>query len=767
MGLEKQCRTETLPAAFAARVALALALALFSAIGLAAASPAAARDAGPERLDGLASQLLPVRGGADRAIASARKVDLTISRAGRVLVQVYVSGSADAAVAPLRSAGMSVRATAEEPLPVVEGWVPAAKLAAVAALGTSNGVMPVLAGGSDAGSVLSGGIAAHRIPQALAAGAGNGSGVDVGVVSTSIDQVGGGIAGSKATGDLPQVVTVLKDDPGAADDEGRAMAEIIFDGAPGIDSILFASGTADGPVGKADSIDRLVAAGAEVIADDIFWLNEPFFQDGVVAQAVDRARAAGVTYLASAGNRARQSWEGTYNGPASNTPQGFHDFSTGLTPVDATPQVQTLTTVPPVDVDRPEGGLIQLVFQWDEPWGQAANDFDIELVRADGTPLPCAGAQPGQNPSGGTDNNLLPGGLPLEVVTWQNNCNVGPVSVGLKITRFAGTGTPFMKYIARGNFGTFDIVEHPTGSNTINPDAASASGALTVAAVGADDPGLDTPRAYSSRGPATTLFDAAGVRLPAPQVRLKPELAAADGVSTTVPGFESFFGTSAAVPSAAGIAAVLRSSRPGAGAGEIERVLTRPENAIDCTSSSLIPDPDCGAGFLLADSAFQSLDSDGPLVRAQLSPSRPDGRGGWFTRTVQIRWSVTDSSSEVTSGECPPATLSTDGVRTFSCVATSSGGTSSSTVRVKRDTARPSRPRIIGIRPRSYRRSGRLEVPAKNRVRCRSSDRTSGLASCRITGYSRRPGRHTIVARATDRAGLSSVTRLRYRVLRR
>ena len=53
-----------------------------------------------------------------------------------------------------------------------------------------------------------------------------------------------------------------------------------------------------------------------MIADDIFWLDEPFFQDGVIAQAVDRARAAGVTYIASAGNRARQSWEGTYSGPA-------------------------------------------------------------------------------------------------------------------------------------------------------------------------------------------------------------------------------------------------------------------------------------------------------------------------------------------------------------------------------------------------------------------------------------------------------------------
>jgi hypothetical protein len=71
--------------------------------------------------------------------------------------------------------------------------------------------------------------------------------------------------------------------------------------------MAFASGTAAGAAGKAAAIDALVADGAKIIADDIFYLSEPFFQDGQVAQAVDRARAAGVLYLASAGNRARQS----------------------------------------------------------------------------------------------------------------------------------------------------------------------------------------------------------------------------------------------------------------------------------------------------------------------------------------------------------------------------------------------------------------------------------------------------------------------------
>ncbi len=714
------------------------------AFGLAAASGASARDAGPGPASELASQLLPIRGGGDRQITAARQADLTISKAGRVLVQVYVSGRADAAVRRLEESGMSVSATADEPLPVVEGRVPATDLAAVAALEVTTAVMPVLAGGTDAGLVTSEGVAAHRIPQALSSGASTGEGVDVGVISDSIGRVGGGVGASQDSGDLPTTVTVLKEDFGADTiDEGRAMAEIIFDGATGIDSILFASGTAAGPADKADSIDQLVANGAEVIADDIFWLFEPFFQDGVVAQAVDRARAAGVTYIASAGNRARQSWEGTYT-DAGGDPS-FHDFDPG----PGIDQVQALTTIT-------NGNSIQLVFQWDEPWGSAANDMDVQLVKADGGPLPCA-AQ-----SGGEDDNPGVTKVPLEIVTWVNDC-AGDTEVGLKINRFSGTLNPFMKYIARGGFASFNP-EYATNSNTINPDAASADGALAVAAVDALDPGLDTPRPYSSRGPVSKRFDDLGQRLPSPEVRQKPELAAADGVATTVPGFELFQGTSAAVPSAASIAAILRSSNPAAPADEIERLMTDPANAIDCTESAAVPDPDCGAGFLLADLAFGALDRDGPVVTPVLTPARPNGRNGWYTRPVSLEWRVSDPGSPIASQDCPPVLKASDGIATLTCVATSGGGTSNAAVRIKLDSTKPKKPQIRGLKSRTYARSGKKKLPRKNKIRCRSKDRTSGLASCRIDGYSRKRGRHTLVAKATDKAGLSSVSRLRYRV---
>ena len=127
----------------------------------------------------------------------------------------------------------------------------------------------------------------------------------MGVISDSLDELASpnDLAHSIANGELPANSTTLNDDAGG-EDEGRAMAEIIYDEAPGISGILFSTGTA-GAAAKVNSINKLVAQGVKVIADDTFQATEPYFQDGVISQAVDKAKAAGVAYFVSAGNRAR------------------------------------------------------------------------------------------------------------------------------------------------------------------------------------------------------------------------------------------------------------------------------------------------------------------------------------------------------------------------------------------------------------------------------------------------------------------------------
>jgi hypothetical protein len=345
------------------------------ALGVLAPSALGEEASGPAYVDHLASQLQPLRDAGPGDRAEARDSGLTLEN-GAVKVDVYVDGNAADAADRLAAAGMDVAVTAQQPRPVVEGTLPLDAIADVAKLGISQAVIPVMAygtdsGGTDVGAVTSEGVAKHNFPAAIAAAGTDGTGVDVGVISDSMNQQGGGIATSQASGDLPANTSTILDDP-TGSDEGRAMAEIIYDEAPGVNSITFSSGTALGPVGKASSIDNLTSGGADVIADDIFYLSEPFFQDGVVAQAVDRAKAAGVAYLASAGNRGRQSYESDYRDAG-----GLHDFDPGA-------GVDTRTcftgTVTPTD-------FITVALGWDEPVDNVQTDLDIRITDPSGTSL--------------------------------------------------------------------------------------------------------------------------------------------------------------------------------------------------------------------------------------------------------------------------------------------------------------------------------------------------------------------------------------------
>ncbi len=88
--------------------------------------------------------------------------------------------------------------------------------------------------------------------------------------------------------------------PGQAD-EGRAMAQIVHDMAPGAD-LAFATAFVGGDVGFANNIRALANAGADVIVDDIIYFSEPFFQDGIIANAVTDVTNDGVAYFSMAFN---------------------------------------------------------------------------------------------------------------------------------------------------------------------------------------------------------------------------------------------------------------------------------------------------------------------------------------------------------------------------------------------------------------------------------------------------------------------------------
>jgi hypothetical protein len=192
----------------------------------------------------------------------------------------------------------------------------------------------------------------------------------------------------------------------------------------------------------------------------------------------------------------------------------------------------------------------------------------------------------------------------------------------------AGSGTPLLKFIDFPSANFPVTIEHATGSGTIGPDAASANGALAVAA--SHYPTPTTPESFSSRGPVTHYFDASGNPPSAPEVRQKPNLATPDGVSTSVPvaGLATFFGTSAATPAAAGIAALVR----------------------------------------------MALDPTPPVIVAHVSPTTPDGANGWYRGPVSVSWNVSDTGSPVVDPSgCTTQALGDDSSVALRCTATSAG----------------------------------------------------------------------------------------------
>jgi probable HAF family extracellular repeat protein len=81
-------------------------------------------------------------------------------------------------------------------------------------------------------------------------------------------------------------------------------------------------------------------------------------------------------------------------------------------------------------------------------------------------------------------------------------------------------------------------------------------------------------------------------------------------------------------------------------------------------------------------------DDTAPVITPTISGTA--GSDGWYTSDVSLTWSVTDAESPVTSPACAAAsvTANTSGV-TYSCTATSAGGSATRSVTIKRDASAP------------------------------------------------------------------------------
>lgn len=394
----------------------------------------------------------------------------------------------------------------------------------------------------------------------------DGKGIKLGILSDSYNSLGGASDGVVA-GELPgpanphgytRPVEVLQDlPPGAGTDEGRALAEIAHDVAPGA-RLAFHTANAGEP-NFAQGIIDLANAGCQVIADDILYYDEPFFSDGIIAQAINKVRDRGVAFFSAAGNQSNRSYESDYRSSADEvlgTGKGIaHNFS-------ADPSLPRYFQ----PIFLPTGVTNVLSFQWDQSFFSAggtgaSTDMDIYLINSLGEIV-----------AAGVSDNLVSGD-PVEVIGYTNL--TGDNVFFVVILKHAGADPVRLKYTLFNGGGFF--VPDPPIPGLFAPTLAGhpkADGAITIAAAAwynTPGYGVDTAIAesFGSLGGVADYFDKNGVRLSG-RIPMKPDLTAPDGVNTSffapagagdivqdADNLPNFFGTSAAAAHAAAVAALM------------------------------------------------------------------------------------------------------------------------------------------------------------------------------------------------------------------
>jgi subtilisin family serine protease len=314
--------------------------------------------------------------------------------------------------------------------------------------------------------------------------------------------------------------------------------------------------------------------------DDVGYSDEPFYSDGLLAQTVSKVVADGATYFSSAGNNGLEAYESAYDAvPVSEARKliaagkenldldslamrgvpvkSFHNFrrldgSIGIS--------QKFKSVFGVDV---------LSFQWDEPFDVGKVNTDYNLYVFDGAGQYLDPNDP-TTPVFFTQDDNTETDEPTEIVFF-----FAPGDYQLVIGKVNEGSAQRIKYIDLNALGESSrqnapsIFGHP-----------AARGAMAVAA---RFYGIASfPEDVSSPGPVTILFGKDGRRLRDPEIRPVPQITGIDGVNTTFFGFDvdgdgfpNFFGTSAAAPNVAAVAALVLQSMGGSGKTRPDDIYSR------------------------------------------------------------------------------------------------------------------------------------------------------------------------------------------------
>jgi hypothetical protein len=447
---------------------------------------------------------------------------------------------------------------------MVQGFLPISLLPMLTTLPNFASVTPIYRPNVNTGSVDTQGDPVIQAQQFRASQGVDGTGQTVGVISNSADLFNGGLGASERTGDLiPSHVKDLKDlPPGtASDDEGRAMMEIVADIAPGSNQYFY-TGTVSAQ-DFANGITTLAANGASAIVDDLTYFDEPMFNDGVIAQAVDTVHNQGVFFATSANN----SGQVAFSTPWKSVTASVDGVAGTYLDLGNENVFQTFTLLP--------GQEFLVDVQWDnfflEGGGQGSTvNTQINVFITDG-----AGTQffEGGTSANQQNSNALNTQEAMQLIDFVNPLS-SPAQFALEFQLAPGSPAPTM--LRWVDVASNLITGPPIG--LADPGALgeggpasfgheTAAGAVTVAAVPWYNPAATEPfSAVGGRIPI--LFDTAGNRLATPDIRQKPDVSGTDGVDTSffvdIPAatgdpdqHDRFFGTSAAAPHVAAGATLL------------------------------------------------------------------------------------------------------------------------------------------------------------------------------------------------------------------
>ncbi len=682
-----------------------------------------------------------------RQATTFKNLAIVDSLSGKYLVDIVPNGRVPVATlqASLIAAFPATQVTATDTKyaghGLIEGYISLDDASDIAESGGVGSVVLQLKPIHSVGAVTEFGVNQHRVNRvstlynAAATANYDGAGISIGVMSDSYNSqpsMEGGTTTAQqdvVTGDLPGIaaatptapntkpVVVLQDynPTGGATNEGRGMCQIVADVAPQA-RIGFA--TADtGELGFANNIRALGALDgfaypvatqqgfkADVICDDVSYLDEPVFQDGIIAQGVIDVVNAGITYCSSAANNyGTDGYDSDFRPVANGTgltaaagntalagtninltgvdpalyAGGFHNFNAAGLDVAQTfntgadPQGAVFQWNDPYDSTVPTPGLLvfgpvagsstlttpstdypvvltanqaYLIIEKGTPAAPTDNfDAIIDVINPAGTTVltqdtgtdetvyyvppttgtykirvrPFATSLPVGGPGVPTmgpytlqvnqtaalvqritqDFNLLffrtDTGAFISAVAANNFASNRPYEifvptfsadgysqVQLVISR-SNTTAPanaanHFKYVFFGNgVSGVGAAEYNNYLTPVTFGHSAVVGANSIAAYSCFRPNL--PEDFTSPGPVTIYFDTNNNRLATPQVRRKPDFAAADGSNNTffplgaaqdVPfdadtNYPNFYGTSAASPHAAALAAlVIQSHKP-------------------------------------------------------------------------------------------------------------------------------------------------------------------------------------------------------------